>query len=164
VSPRYLTRQGFDTIAAEVHCLWHVERPDVVAQVTAAAEMGDRSENAEYIYGKKRLREIDSRLRYLRKKIDGVTVVDLDQVRDRPDIVFGALVRVEVYESEDDEPQQRSFRLVDQDESDPACGRISVQSPIGRALLGRRKGDMVGVDLPRGRVEMEVLEVRYGAD
>ena len=161
---RYLTREGYDTIAGEVHRLWHVERPDVVAQVTAAAELGDRSENAEYIYGKKRLREIDSRLRYLRKKIEGVTIVDLATMPRRPDVMFGARVTVEVYEPGVEDPEERTFRLVDQDESDPKLGRISVQSPIGRALLGRKKGDLFTVSLPRGTVEMEVTEVYYGPD
>lgn len=161
---RYLTREGYDAIAAEIDKLWHEERPDVVAQVTAAAELGDRSENAEYIYGKKRLRQIDSRLRYLRRKIEGVTVVDLGQMPQRPDVVFGALVTVEVYEEGEDDPVERTWRLVDKDESDPARGRISVQSPIGRALLGKRAGDSFTVRLPRGSVEMEVIAVRYGPD
>ncbi len=161
---RYLTREGFDTIAAEINRLWHVERPDVVQQVTAAAELGDRSENAEYIYGKKRLREIDSRLRYLRKKIEGVTVVDLSDMPARPDVIFGARVTVDVYEPGDDDPVEKTWRLVDKDESDPARGRISVQSPIGSALLGRKVGDLFTVRLPRGDVEMEVTQVYYGAD
>ncbi len=159
---RYMTREGFERIQAELHQLWHKERPDVVAQVTAAAELGDRSENAEYIYGKKRLREIDSRLRYLRKKVEGVTVVDLAALPPRPDIVFGAQVEVELYEPGQKDSVTRVFRLVDQDESDPNEGRISVQSPIGRALLGRREGEIVTAQLPRGTVELEISEVRYG--
>ncbi len=161
---RYLTRQGYDRIATELDRLWRIERPDVCAQVTAAAEMGDRSENAEYIYGKKRLREIDSRVRYLRKKIEGVTVVDLGELPPRAEIVFGALVTVEVYEPGESEPIERTMRLVDQDESDPNLGRISVQSPIGRALLGRKAGDTLTVVLPKGTVELEVLAVRYGPE
>ena len=160
---RYLTREGYDRIAGEIEQLWHKERPNVVAQVTAAAEMGDRSENAEYIYGKKRLREIDSRLRYLRKKVEGVTVVDLATLPPRKDVVFGARVTVEAYEKADEDPVTRVYRLVDQDESDPTLGRISVQSPIGKALLGKRAGDMVTVSLPKGSLEMEVIEVFYGA-
>jgi transcription elongation factor GreB len=161
---RYLTRQGYDRIAAELDRLWRIERPDVCAQVTAAAEMGDRSENAEYIYGKKRLREIDSRVRYLRKKIEGVTVVDLGELPPRPEIVFGALVTVELYEPGEPDPVERTWRLVDQDESDPNLGRISVQSPIGRALLGRKAGDSLTVGLPKGTVEMEILSVHYGPE
>ena len=161
---RYLTRQGYDRIAQEIERLWHRERPEVVAQVTAAAELGDRSENAEYIYGKKRLREIDGRLRYLRKKVEGVTVVDLATLPPRKDVVFGARVTVEVYEADDADPVTRVYRLVDQDESDPGAGRISVQSPIGRALLGRKAGDLVTVSLPKGSVEMELVQVWYGDD
>lgn len=161
---RYLTRQGYDRISTELDRLWRIERPDVCAQVTAAAEMGDRSENAEYIYGKKRLREIDSRVRYLRKKIEGVTVVDLGELPPRAEIVFGALVTVEVYEPGDSKPTERTWRLVDQDESDPNLGRISVQSPIGRALLGRKAGDSPTVVLPKGTVELEILAVHYGPE
>ncbi|MCB9781000.1 MAG: GreA/GreB family elongation factor [Alphaproteobacteria bacterium] len=161
---RYLTREGYQAIATEIDHLWHTERPDVVEQVTAAAELGDRSENAEYIYGKKRLRQIDSRLRYLRKKIDGVTVVDLADMPARADIVFGARVTVDVYEPGEEDPVERTWRLVDKDESDPKVGRISVQSPIGQALMGKREGDFFKVVLPRGPVEMEVTEVYYGAD
>jgi len=161
---RYLTRQGHDAITQEIDHLWHEERPEVVASVTAAAEQGDRSENAAYIYGKQRLRKIDSRLRYLRKKIDGVKVVDLDQIPPRPDIVFGARVTVDVYADQDSAPQTRVYRLVDKDESDPKLGRISVQSPIGRGLLGHRVGDSFTVRLPKGPIEMDVLEIFYGAD
>lgn len=161
---RYLTRAGHDAISAEIDHLWRVERREIVQSVREAAEQGDRSENAAYIYGKKKLREIDSRLRYLRKKIDGVTIVDLDSLPQRADVVFGARVTVDVYEDGVDEPTTRTYRLVDKDESDPARGRISVQSPIGKALLGKREGDSFTVHLPRGPVEMEVMVVFYGAE
>ena len=154
---RYLTQQGFEEISAEIECLWREERPDVVRQVTAAAELGDRSENAAYIYGKKRLRAIDSRLRYLRKKIEGVTVVNAaDQVQ-LPTVQFGAVVTVE-----DDDGVEFVWRLVDKDESDPGRNRISVQSPVGRALLGKEVGDYVEVALPRGKVGYELTGLRYG--
>jgi transcription elongation factor GreB len=152
-----MTQEGVDAIQAEIAHLWHVERPEIVRQVHAAAEQGDRSENAAYIYGKKRLREIDSRLRYLRKKIDQVQVIDLSSQPDHPDIRFGAVVTVL-----DDEEQATTWRLVDQEESDPSVGRISVQSPVGRALLGRAVGDWVEVALPRGKVGYEVTAIRYG--
>lgn len=156
---RPMTRTGFARIQAEIAQLWHVERPPIVNQVHAAAELGDRSENAEYIYGKKRLREIDSRMRYLQKKLEGVTVVDLDIQPSFPDVRFGAEVVVE-----DDDGAQRTFRLVDKDESDLSMGRISVQSPIGRALLGKRPGDAVEVVLPKGTVTYEVIALRYGPE
>ena len=153
-----MTREGYQAIKDEIDHLWSVELPDVVDQVSRAAEMGDRSENAEYIYGKRRLREIDSRMRYLRLKIEDVTVVNLaDQVASK-DIKFGAIVTVV-----DDDADEKTWRLVDQDESDPKHGRISVQSPIGRALLGKKVGDSIDVELPKGRVSYEVLSIRYGA-
>lgn len=156
---RPMTRTGYERIQAEIAHLWHEERPPMVAQVHAAAELGDRSENAEYIYGKKRLREIDSRMRYLQKKLEGVKVVDLDTQPSFPDVRFGARVVVE-----DDEGAQRTFRLVDKDESDVSAGRISVQSPIGRALLGKRPGDAVEVILPKGTVTYEIIALSYGPD
>jgi transcription elongation factor GreB len=155
---RPMTREGYNAIQAEIERLWHIERPDVVAQVSAAAELGDRSENAEYIYGKKRLREIDSRMRYLRGKISDVQVVDLEKQPTFPDVRFGAQLVVE-----DEEGEEKTWRLVDKEESDPARGRISVQSPIGRALLGKRAGDAVEITLPKGKVAYEILSVRYGA-
>jgi transcription elongation factor GreB len=152
-----MTKEGYKAIQDEIDRLWSVERPDVVDQVSRAAELGDRSENAEYIYGKRRLREIDSRMRYLRLKIEDVTVVDLaDQVTSN-DIKFGAVVTVL------DDEEEKTWRLVDQDESDPKRGRISVQSPIGKALLGKKVGDSIEVDLPKGRVSYEVVSIRYGA-
>ncbi len=156
---RYMTREGYEAIHAEIKHLWHVERPEIVDSVHEAASLGDRSENAAYIYGKRRLRAIDSRLRYLRKKIEGVTVVDLGDMPAYPNVRFGALVTVE-----DDEGAERQFRLVDQEESDPARGRISVQSPVGRALMGKRVGDCFEVDLPKGSVGYEILRIYYGAD
>lgn len=156
---RPMTRTGYERIQAEIAHLWHVERPPIVTQVHAAAELGDRSENAEYIYGKKRLREIDSRMRYLQKKLEGVMVVDLATQPSFADVRFGAAVVVE-----DDDGAQRSFRLVDKDESDLSVGRISVQSPIGRALLGKKPGDAVEVVLPKGTVTYEIISLRYGPE
>lgn len=156
MTKRYMTVEGQTAIQAEIDFLWSKERPEIVNQVTAAAELGDRSENAEYIYGKKRLREIDSRLRYLQKKIDGVTVVELSSMPTHKDVRFGAIVTVE------DDDGQRTFRLVDQDESDPSRRRISIQSPIGRALLGKKVGDQVEVELPKDRISLEIVEIRYG--
>ena len=152
-----MTKQGFDAIQAEIDFLWKDERPRIVAEVSYAAEMGDRSENAEYIYGKKRLREIDGRMRYLRQKTAEVTVVDPDDQTPVAIVQFGAVVTIE-----DEDGEQRTFRLVDKEESDANKGRISVQSPVGRALMGRRVGDAFEIDLPRGRVAFELLALRYG--
>ena len=154
---RYMTRECFDAIQAEIAHLWHVERPEIVDQVFEAASLGDRSENAAYIYGKQKLRQIDSRLRYLRRKIDQVTVVDLDDQPQFDTAKFGAVVTVV-----DDEDIERTWRLVDKEESDPNRNRISVQSPIGRALLGKQEGDYVQIQLPKGAVGYEVLAIRYG--
>ncbi|MDG1482680.1 MAG: GreA/GreB family elongation factor [Myxococcota bacterium] len=157
--PRYMTQQGHTIITDEIDHLWRVERPRVVDEVSEAADLGDRSENAAYIYGKRRLRHVDSRLRYLRRKIDGVTVVNLDEMLQFTDIRFGAVVVLE-----DGDGVQKTWRLVDKDESAPAQGRISIQSPIGRALLGHEEGDCVTVHLPRGSVDYEVLDIRYGSE
>lgn len=154
--PRYMTREGHRAITDEIDHLWRVERPMVVDEVSEAADLGDRSENAAYIYGKKRLRNIDSRLRYLRRKIDGVTVVDLKDMLQFRDIRFGAVVVLE-----DEEGVQRTWRLVDKDESDPARGRISIQSPIGRALMGKEVGDEVTIVVPRGTRVVEITNVEY---
>jgi len=152
-----MTKSGFEAILTEIDHLWRVERPVVVKEVTSAAEMGDRSENAAYIYGKKRLREIDSRLRYLRKKTEGVVVVDTSTQVNHPTIQFGAIVTVE-----DPSGVVRTFRLVDRDESDPKRSRISVQSPMGKALMGKEEGDGVTVVLPKGQSEYHISQIRYG--
>ncbi len=156
--PRYMTREGYEAIEAEIKHLWHVERPEIVDSVHEAASLGDRSENAAYIYGKKRLRAIDSRLRYLRRKISEVTVVDLGDMPKHDTVRFGARVRVE-----DDDGEVKVYRLVDKEESDPARGRISIQSPVGRSFLGKQEGDCVEVKLPKGTVGYEILEIFYGA-
>jgi transcription elongation factor GreB len=152
-----MTLEGYTAITDEIDRLWSEERPLVVREVSAAAELGDRSENAAYIYGKKRLRNIDSRMRFLRKKIADVRAIDLADIVPVDIIKFGAVV---VVEREDGET--RTWRLVDKEESEPKRGRISLQSPVGRALLGKEQGDVVVIKTPGGAMEYEVLEVRYG--
>jgi len=154
---RYITKTGYDAITAEIAHLWRVERPFVVNEVSEAADLGDRSENAAYIYGKKRLRHIDSRLRHLRGKIDGATVIDVSTMPQHSTVRFGAIV---VVENEDGE--EKTWRLVDKVESDPKKDRISIQSPIGQALSGRQVGDVVIVQLPNGQAELEIIGIRYG--
>ncbi len=156
--PRLMTLEGYTAINEEIDDLWHVQRPAMVQSVADAAALGDRSENAEYIYGKKRLREIDSRIRYLTRKVDQVTVINLEHQKPVDHIQFGAVVTVE-----DEDGEEKTWRLVDKDESDPKRGRISVQSPVGQALMGKQEGDVVSVKLPRGTVEYEILALRYGA-
>lgn len=128
---RYITPAGHARLRAELDQLWRVERPQVTAAVSAAAAMGDRSENAEYTYGKKRLREIDSRVRFLRKRLDGMTVVD-QAPTDRRRAFFGAWVEVE-----DDSGGSQRYRIVGPDEFDAAPGYISMDAPLARALLGK---------------------------
>ena len=153
-----MTKEGYAVISDEIDRLWTKERPMVCAEVSAAAEQGDRSENAAYIYGKKRMRNIDSRLRYLRKKIDGVRVVDLAEMPQFDVVKFGAIVTVE-----NEDGEQITYRLVDREESDPKRRRISVQSPVGMALVGKREGDVARVRLPSGLAELEVVGLRYGS-
>ncbi len=135
--------------------MWRVERPRVTQAVADAAAMGDRSENAEYIYGKKRLREIDRRVHYLQKRLADLTVVDRPP-SDPSRIFFGAWVRLE-----DESGRVSAYRIVGSDELDTAKGCISVDSPLARALLGKTAGDEVSVRLPRGEATFTVLAVHY---
>ena len=155
---RGMTKEGYEAIQAEIKVLWHETRPVVVREVQEAAALGDRSENAAYIYGKKRLRKIDSRLRYLQNKVAVVVPVDLATQQHTDHIRFGAVVVVE-----DEDGNEKTYRLVDKDESDPKVGRISVQSPVGRALLGKEAGDSIVIQVPSGPMELGILDVRYGA-
>ncbi len=152
--PDYITLSGFKKLQAEFQNLTRVERPKTVQEVADAAAQGDRSENAEYIYGKKRLREIDRRLRWLDKRMNHLTVVDpKHQSGDK--IFFGATIVLE----EDD--QEFTFKIVGSDEIDSNNGHISWRSPIGRALLGKHLDDEVKVKTPSGQRLFYVLEVRY---
>ncbi|MDJ0789226.1 MAG: transcription elongation factor GreB [Myxococcota bacterium] len=151
----YITPEGFERLRREHEQLWRVERPRVTHEVSEAAALGDRSENAEYIFGKKRLREIDKRLRFLQKRMDELTVV-----RNTPDqqgkVFFGAWVTVE-----DEEGEEAEYRLVGPDESDAAQGRISIESPLGRALMGKREDDEVQWVRPRGNTRLTIVSIRY---
>lgn len=151
----YITPQGFDRLKAELDHLWRVERPVVTQEVHDAAALGDRSENGGYIYGKKRLREIDSRIRYLSKKLENLTVVSTKPVRqDR--VSFGAWVTVE-----DEDGEVQTWRLVGPDEVDPKAGLISIESPIGRALMGKRVDDEVLVHRPKGDTHCTILSFTW---
>ncbi|HEY9163040.1 MAG TPA: transcription elongation factor GreB [Magnetovibrio sp.] len=151
-----ITPSGFATLNAELTRLWEVERPEVVRTVHWAASNGDRSENGDYIYGKKRLREIDKRVRFLRKRLEEVSVVDPRFQRQRDRVAFGATVR---YERENGKTM--TVTLVGKDEIDPSAGLISSDSPIGKALLGRKVGDLPIVHMPGGEEELEVLAISY---
>ena len=152
----YITDEGYRRLREELDHLFRVERPRVVKGVADAAAEGDRSENAEYIYGKKKLREIDKRIEFLTKRVDVLTVVT-EYPKDGTDkIFFGAFV-----ELEDDDGKQLTYRIVGADESDADRGYISMESPVARALLGKRLGDGVTVMRPKGEVTFNVLGVRY---
>jgi transcription elongation factor GreB len=152
---KYATAEGARRLREELDYLWRVHRPQVTRAVAEAAAQGDRSENAEYIYGKKQLREIDRRVRYLRKRLDGLVVVNRPP-DDRGRIFFGAWVRLE-----DDEGQQLEVRIVGPDEIEPARRYVSMDSPLARALLGKRRDDEVTVEVPGGRRTYTVTEIRY---
>jgi transcription elongation factor GreB len=152
---RYITPDGARKLRAELHELLTVERPRVTQEVSDAAAQGDRSENAEYIYGKRRLREIDRRLRFLSKRLDDVTVVT-EVPTDHGRVFFGAYITLE-----DDAGEQRTYRIVGGDETDVDRGWISIDSPVARACLGKRRDDTVTVRAPRGEIEYTIIAVRY---
>jgi transcription elongation factor GreB len=154
---RYITPEGAKKLRAELDQLWTVERPRVTQEVADAAAQGDRSENAEYIYGKRRLREIDRRVRFLSKRLDEVTVVT-EPPSDPARVFFGAYVTFE-----DDAGERRTYRIVGGDESDVDKGWISIDSPVARACLGKREDDTITVRAPRGEIEYTILEVKYDA-
>lgn len=156
--PNYITPEGFAALQAEMKRLLEVERPRTVDEVATAAAHGDRSENAEYKYGKLKLKEIDRRLRFLQRRIDRAEVVDARVAPPRGDrVFFGATVEVE-----DEEGDRRRYQLVGEDEGAPEQGRISWRSPLGRSLLKRRVGDVVVVRRPAGEREVEITDVTYG--
>jgi transcription elongation factor GreB len=151
----YITPEGLERLQQELDFLWRVERPKVTQAVSVAAAQGDRSENADYIYGKKRLREIDRRVRFLSKRIDELVVVHPSS-RPGDKVYFGAWVTLE-----DEEGRRLRYRLVGPDEFDVSSGLISVDSPMGRSLLGREVDDEVAVERPRGRTEYTVVAIEY---
>ncbi|MCK6525208.1 transcription elongation factor GreB [Myxococcota bacterium] len=151
----YVTPRGYRKIVAEFDQLLKVERPKITAEVAYAASLGDRSENAEYIYGKKRLREIDRRLGVLKGRLDGIEVIDPATLKGEV-VRFGATVTVE-----DEDGEEQTLAIVGEDESDPKLGRISYKSPIGRALIGRAEGDEVSVSTPKGPRALTIVSVRW---
>ncbi len=157
---KYITPEGATRLREELHALWHDERPQVTAAVAAAAAQGDRSENAEYTYGKKRLHEIDRRVRFLRKRLEGMTVVDVAAPgarRDAGRVYFGAWVQLASGNGD-----SSWYRLVGPDEFDMAGDYVSMDSPLGSSLLGKRLDDSVTVALPTGDESFTVVAIRYG--
>ena len=155
-APRFITPQGFARIRAEYEQLFSTDRPTLVETIAWAAANGDRSENGDYIYGRKRLREIDRRLSYLSKVMKSAKVVDpaLQEQRDR--VRFGATV-----ELADEEDDRRTITLVGEDEADASSGQVSWAAPIARALVGAKVGDERIVRLPAGEKSYEVMGISY---
>lgn len=159
-SKNYMTPSCAVRLKAELKELLHTTRPEVVRTVSWAASNGDRSENGDYIYGKRRLREIDRRIRFLTKRLDRAEVIDpATQSSDR--VLFGASVTVELLDSQDDQSRSRQYSIVGIDESDPQRNRVSWISPLARALLGSQVGDVVTLRTPKGEEELEVLKIEY---
>jgi transcription elongation factor GreB len=152
---QFITPAGAARLKQELDELWRVERPRVTQAVSEAAAQGDRSENAEYTYGKRRLREIDRRVRFLRKRLDGMTVVDKPP-SDRTRVYFGAWVTLE-----DDQGQEHLHRIVGPDEFDQAPGYISMDAPLARALMRKALDDEFSVDLPGGARRYVVVKISY---
>jgi transcription elongation factor GreB len=152
--PNYMTPEGARKLSEEMARL-RSERPKVVQEVADAAAQGDRSENAEYIYGKKKLREIDRRMHFLTHRLKDAVVVDPKQERGDK-VFFGATVEVE-----DEDGARATYRIVGEDEIDSSQGDISYKSPVGRALLGKSLGDAILVRRPSGETELTVVSVRY---
>jgi transcription elongation factor GreB len=154
ISP-YITPAGHKRLSEELTYLWKTKRPQVTRAVSEAAAMGDRSENAEYIYGKKQLREIDSRMRFLQKRLNELQVVDRIP-DDTSRVFFGAWVEIE-----DAEGNVHQYRIVGPDEIDPDRNFISIDSPMAKALLGRADGDEIVVTKPNGTASFVVTSICY---
>ena len=155
-STAIITREGFERLKAELDYLWHTLRPEVVRAITAAAAEGDRSENAEYIYRKKQLAEIDRRARYLTKRIPSLQVAE-GAPSDRSLVFFGARIELENV----DTGELLHYRIVGPDETDAKQGWISIDSPIARAVLKRRIDDEFNAELPGGPAQFEILAISY---
>ncbi len=151
----YITPEGYEILSKELAYLWKSKRPQIVRAVSEAAAMGDRSENAEYIYGKKMLRQIDSRMRFLQKRLNVLTVVDR-KPGDTSKVFFGAWVEIE-----DEYGNTSQFRIVGPDETAPEKEYISIDSPMAKAVLGKSEDDEVVVKRPKGVNEFVIKTVRY---
>ena len=156
MADRFITPEGMARVRAEYDELFGTERPKIVEVVSWAASLGDRSENADYLYGKKRLREIDRRLGYLAKVMKAAKVVDPSQQPSRDQVRFGATIDLA-----DEDDNKRTLTIVGDDESDATAGRIGWSAPLARAFIGARVGDERMVRLPAGEKSYEVLKIRY---
>ena len=154
--PNYITAEGLKTLQDELDHRWKKERPEIVSVVSWAAGNGDRSENGDYIYGKKRLREIDRRVRFLRKRLEVAVVVNPSEQPNKDQVFFGATV-----EYENSREEVKKVRIVGEDEAESLKGKISWISPVARALMKGRVGDLVMVPTPVGEDELEILSISY---
>ncbi|MDL1867303.1 transcription elongation factor GreB [Betaproteobacteria bacterium PRO4] len=154
----YMTPRGYARLKEEFDRLWKVERPEVVKIVSWAASNGDRSENGDYIYGKRRLREIDRRLRFLSRRLDNAEIIDPERRGECDQVFFGATVTVCNQHGE-----EHTYSIVGIDEAEPGRGWISWISPLARCLLKAHEGDVVSLQTPGGLDELEVVEIRYEA-
>lgn len=152
---KYITAEGYQHLAEELDHLWFKLRPEVTRAVSAAAAEGDRSENAEYIYRKKQLRQIDSRVRFLRKRLEDMKVVSI-KPDDLEKVFFGAWVTVE-----NEKGDEHCYRIVGPDEFDMADEYISMDSPVAKALLGKKLDDEVNLTLPSGKTMLIIVEIKY---
>ena len=155
-SKNYMTPAGYARLDAEFNQLWKVERPKLVETISWAASNGDRSENGDYIYGKKRLREVDRRIRFLSKRLEHAEVVDPATREATDQVFFGATVTVA-----DQDGNESTYAIVGTDEAEAGRGRIAWISPMARALLKAREGDTVTVQTPDGRRDLDIIAVRY---
>ena len=153
----YITPEGFAALQAEFHQLYKVERPEVVRTVSWAASNGDRSENGDYIYGKRRLRQIDGRCKHLMKRMDLAEIVDASRQQHLEKIYFGAWVTLFNLSDE----SETTYRIVGKDEIEPSKGYISWVSPLAKAMLGKVLGDVVKVFTPKNEAQFEVVDIRY---
>ena len=154
--PNYITPAGLSALRAEYDALFAIERPALVETIAWAAGNGDRSENGDYIYGRKRLREIDRRLGWLSKRMKAAKMVDPARQPDKTRVYFGAIVTIA-----DEDDNERTLTLVGDDEADAGAGRIGWNAPIARALRGAAAGDVRRVTLPAGERDYEVMSVSY---
>lgn len=153
----YITPEGEKKLRAELHDLLTLKRPEVVKVVSWAAENGDRSENGDYIYGKRRLREIDRRIRFLTKRLESIEIVDplkLASATSDGRVKFGNIVKVE-----DEDGNAKKYQIVGVDESNPSEGKISWISPLAKALIGSKVGDVVTLKTPKGEQDIEILSI-----
>ena len=150
-----ITPEGYAKLRAEMEKLWHEDRPRLVNEVADAAALGDRSENAEYIFGKKKLREIDKRIRTLSTLLDQLAPTD-PKVMQSDRVRFGCTVTVV-----DENGRQKTYQLVGEDEVDAGNGRISMKSPLGKALLDKKVGDIAAVIRPAGDIDVEIVKIEY---